>query len=81
MPRPLLTARVAALETLTADHGLAESEPGHTSHYTHRQHLAGSTINGTAVRALCGAYFVPTQDHETLPCCQTCQTRFKELPA
>ena len=76
-----LTARVAALEALTADHELAESEPGHSSHYAHRQHLAGSTINGTAVRALCGAYFVPTQDHETLPCCQTCQTRFKELPA
>lgn len=60
------TARVTALETLTADHELGESEPGHSSHYTHRQHLAGCTINGKAVRALCGAYFVPTQDHE--PC-------------
>lgn len=75
------TARVTALETLTADHELGESEPGHSSHYTHRQHLAGCTINGKAVRALCGAYFVPTQDHEPLPCCQTCQARLEELPA
>jgi Protein of unknown function (DUF3039) len=31
-------------------------------------------------RPLCGAYFVPTQDHEALPPCPTCQERFGALP-
>jgi len=73
------TKRVAELQALVADQELAESEPGRCSHYAHRQHLAGNTIEGKAVRALCGAYFVPTQDHQNLLCCPTCQTRFDEL--
>lgn len=75
------TTRVAELETLAADRELGESEPGQYSHYTHRQHLAGRTIEGRAVRALCGAFFVPTQDHESLPCCPTCEKQFDELPS
>jgi hypothetical protein len=72
--------RVSELGALVADHELAESEPGRHSHYTHRQHLAGSTIEGRAVRALCGVFFVPTQDHAKLPPCPHCQERFDELP-
>lgn len=75
------TTRVAELEKLTADRELAESEPGQHSHYTHRQHLAGRTIEGRAVRALCGAFFVPMQDHESLPRCPTCEKQFDELPS
>lgn len=74
------TTRVAELETLVADHELAESEPGRHSHYTHRKHLAGNTIDGHAVRALCGVFFVPIQDHDKLPRCPQCQERFAELP-
>jgi len=59
---------------------LAVSEPGTTCHYTHREHLAGKTIDGEAVRALCGVYFVPTQDHESLPRCPSCDERLAELP-
>ncbi|MBK8733808.1 MAG: DUF3039 domain-containing protein [Actinomycetales bacterium] len=44
------------------------------------QHLAGHTINGDAVRALCGTFFVPRQDHRALPTCPTCQDRWDELP-
>lgn len=72
--------RVAELESLVAEHQLAESEPGDHGHYTHRLHLAGSTIEGKAVRALCGAFFVPTQDHEALPVCLKCQERSDALP-
>jgi hypothetical protein len=74
------TQRVEALAKLVEANELAVSEPGTTSHYTHREHLAGRTINGRAVRALCGVYFVPTQDHESLPQCPTCQERLAELP-
>ena len=74
------TKRVDELAALVAANELAVSEPGSTSHYTHRQHLAGRTINGDAVRALCGTYFVPTQDHDSLPECPTCADRLAELP-
>ncbi|MEX5635540.1 DUF3039 domain-containing protein [Parafrankia sp. FMc2] len=72
-------SRRADLDRLVTNHELAESEPGSHSHYTHREHLAGSTIEGHAVRALCGAFFVPTQDHERLPVCPPCQERHSEL--
>lgn len=75
------TERTARLDELVDANELAESEPGAMSHYSHRKHLAGSTINGHAVRALCGAFFVPTQDHESLPPCPTCRQRLAELPA
>ena len=73
--------RVAELESIVADRELVQSEAGRQSHYTHRLHLAGSTIEGRGVRALCGTFFVPTQDHEALPRCRTCQERFAGLPS
>jgi hypothetical protein len=72
--------RVAELESLVAGRELAESEPGNYSHYTHRTHLAGNTIEGKAVRAICGVFFVPTQDHEVLPVCPKCQEQYEALP-
>ena len=72
--------RVDTLGALVEANELAVSKPGSTSHYTHRQHLAGKTIKGEAVRAICGVYFVPTQDHDALPTCTTCQERLEELP-
>jgi hypothetical protein len=74
------TARVAELNALVEANDLAVSKPGTTSHYMHREHLAGSTIEGRAVRALCGVYFVPTQNHESIPRCDICTTRLSELP-
>lgn len=71
--------RVLSLAELVERNELATSQPGLNSHYAHREHLAGQTINGEAVRALCGIYFVPTQDHESLPRCPLCQERFDEL--
>jgi len=72
--------RVAELESLVARRELAQSEPGRHSHYAHRTHLAGSTIEGTAIRAICGVFFVPTQDHEALPVCSDCQKQYDALP-
>ena len=75
------TTRVDELVALVGGNEIAESVPGSHSHYTHREHLAGSTIEGHAVRALCGVFFVPTQDHESLPTCPQCTERLGELPA
>ncbi len=72
--------RVAELESLVTRRELDQSEPGRHSHYAHRTHLAGSTIEGTAIRAICGVFFVPTQDHEALPICPDCQKQYDALP-
>lgn len=74
------TKRIDDLSALVKRGDLAVSEPGSTCHYTHRDHLAGKTINGEAVRALCGVYFVPTQDHQSMPRCPVCEERVAELP-
>jgi hypothetical protein len=74
------TQRTASLAESGDANELELSQPGSTSHYTHREHLAGRTINGNAVRALCGAFFVPTQDHGSMPVCATCEEGLAELP-
>lgn len=74
------TQRIHDLEQLVASGTLEVSDPGSHSHFTHKKHLAGKTINGEAVRALCGIYLVPTQDHERLPTCPTCEAAYAELP-
>lgn len=73
------TDRQATLSQIVQSGDLAVSEPGSMSHYAHREHLAGTTINGEAVRALCGPFFVPRQDHESLPVCPTCAEKFAAL--
>lgn len=56
-----LTQRLVSLTAIVDANELALSQPGSTSHYTHRGHLAGRTVSGNAVRVLCGAFFVPRQ--------------------
>lgn len=73
--------RVGELDQLIDSQLLSESEPGSVSHYAHRKHLAKSTVNGNAVRALCGTFFVPTQDHSILSACPACEERWSELPS
>jgi hypothetical protein len=75
------TSRLSELEQLVESHQLEQSEPGTHSHYAHRRGLAGSTIKGHGVRAICGVFFVPTQDHDSLPVCPICAERFGELPS
>lgn len=75
-----LNMRVARLDELIGQGALGISEPGVVSHFSHRKYLMDSTVHGTAVRALCGAFFVPTQDHAALQQCPTCRERWAELP-
>jgi hypothetical protein len=55
--------------------------PGHTAHYAHTARLVQSTIEGEAVKALCGKWFVPRQDHESLEPCAKCEVIIRSLPA
>jgi hypothetical protein len=64
--------QAARLRELTARGELCRSEPGTVSHWAHQKSLAGSTVKGRAVRALCGVFFVPFQDHESMPICPEC---------
>ena len=66
------TVRIVELEKYVERHELVEPEPGQHCHYTHREHIAGSAIEGSSVRALCGVYFVPCRDHTDMPVCPEC---------
>ncbi|GAB20213.1 hypothetical protein GOEFS_106_01110 [Gordonia effusa NBRC 100432] len=74
------SARAAELDQLIKERALAEAEDGEVAHYSHREHIADCTVNGTALRALCGAFFVPMQDHATKPECPKCSERHSALP-
>ncbi|MDN3310431.1 DUF3039 domain-containing protein [Microbacterium oryzae] len=53
---------------------------GTIAHYAPRDSLTRSTVEGEAVRAMCGHWFVPTADHEHLPRCATCHDNYEKLP-
>ncbi|MBO0980186.1 DUF3039 domain-containing protein [Microbacterium sp. SD291] len=73
--------RMTELAELVDRAELGESIAGTHAHYAHNIHLAGSTVEGTGVRALCGVFFVPRQDHSTLPSCPSCSREYERLPA
>jgi hypothetical protein len=72
--------RVAELEQLVERRTLAESVPGQTAHYSHREHIANSVIDGKAMRALCGVFFVNTRLPDELPLCPACVEQWNQLP-
>lgn len=51
--------RIVELTALVDAGDLAVSQPGSATHYTHREHLAGRTIDGEAVRALAASTSSP----------------------
>jgi hypothetical protein len=57
-----LRQRANDLARTVADRNLVSPLPGSVSHYGHTRHLADHTVNGTAIRALCGVFFVPATD-------------------
>lgn len=72
--------RVLGLEDLMERDELEESTPGQVAHYSHRQHIATSVVGGTAIRALCGVFFVNTRVPDDLPPCPDCGERWLRLP-
>ena len=75
-----LAARITALKTEIASGKLATLALGDVAHYTHRKHLAENTVEGRAVRALCGVFFVPMQDHARFDPCPECDRVRETIP-
>lgn len=73
-------SRSEVLHRMVSAGELGQSVPGAHSHYAHRLHLAGQSIEGRGVRGLCGVFFVPHQDHENRPMCPQCTEEFARLP-
>jgi hypothetical protein len=76
-----LSVRIDELREFVTSNELCPSQPGEVKHWTHRRSLADATINGEAVKSMCGTYFVPVQDHESMPQCAECQQRYDAIPA
>ncbi|CAO1652766.1 hypothetical protein NYA9BBAC_02048 [Salinibacterium sp. NYA9b] len=49
------------------------------SHFARKASLADATVFGLAVRAICGQWFVPSQDPSDLPSCRTCRTTYETI--
>lgn len=75
----VLERRVQALQGLAEHRELASPEPGKHAHWAHREHLVEKSVDGRAVRALCGTFFVPLQDHEKLGECPQCAVRYQAI--
>ncbi len=76
----LLTA--GDLKALKAAAGAREpglTVAGSEAHYAHRGRLTESAVEGLAVRAMCGTWFVPRQDAEPLDRCGPCDALYREL--
>jgi hypothetical protein len=76
-----LVSRLNQLQAIIERGQLAQSHPNDMAHYAHRRNLTHSSVAGFAVRSMCGVYFVPYQDHESLPKCAVCDERYLALPA
>lgn len=75
-----LALRLDQLQAI-ADRGeIAQSQPNDRAHYAHRRNLALSSVVGLGVRSMCGVFFVPHMDHESLPKCEVCEERYLALP-
>lgn len=65
----------ARLVAETGDHGTripAGIRLGAHAHYARAERLAFATIEGEAVQAMCGYWFVPMHDHDGLDVCEQC---------
>lgn len=74
-------SRAVQLRTATEEGKLLDPVPGQVAHRSHRRHIGDAAVEGTAVRALCGVFFVPRTDPLALPCCTDCESRYSQLPA
>lgn len=65
--------QVETLRTAVVQDELLAPDLGDHAHRVHRRHLGDAAVNGHALRALCGVFFVPTQDAEGLEECPECR--------
>ena len=61
--------------------GAIVAPTNNSAHYVAKSTLVEAYVDGMEVRALCGQWFVPTQDHTEKPVCLSCEKEFAELPS
>jgi hypothetical protein len=49
------------------------------AHYVRKDKVVASTVNGTALRALCGKKWVPSRDPSKFPVCPECKAVYDKL--
>lgn len=64
--------QLTALRQACEEKKVIEPQMGQLAHYTHTGDITTRTINGEALRAMCGKYFVPMQDPNRFPPCPEC---------
>jgi hypothetical protein len=74
-----IAARLDDVEDVAEDIGTMNA--GSRSHWAPVSGLARAMVEGLAVRGLCGAWFVPRQDHAGMPVCEHCRDAFGQMPA
>lgn len=69
-----------ALRTKESNSAPGVMSGGTQSHYTHRERIVDSMVEGEALKALCGQWFVPRQDTRDREPCPTCVAVHERLP-
>lgn len=54
---------------------------GVQAHYTYKDGIVTATVEGDAVRGLCGTWFVPTANPEHVPLCPACAHLYTLVPS
>ena len=72
--------QIERLRDASKERRLLDSARGHVAHRVHRRHIGDASVDGRAVRSLCGVYFVLLTDPETLPECEECAWRCTQFP-
>ncbi|MGY5766546.1 DUF3039 domain-containing protein [Brachybacterium sp. DNPG3] len=80
LPRGSLAVRIAELRQMEERGAMATSAAGKSAHYVHSRSIAEAAVEGTSVRAICGVYFVPRQDHHSMPVCPSCRSMHDDIP-
>lgn len=81
-PELLVSAHRAQSDgELPAELGAAGFRFAVRAHYASKDQIVDATVEGNAVRALCGQWFVPTSDPDQLPVCPVCADAHRGLSA
>jgi len=72
--------QIERLRDASRERRLLDSDRGHVAHRVHRRHIGDASVDGRAVRSLCGVYFVPLTDPDALPECEECTWRCTQFP-
>ncbi|XBH21883.1 DUF3039 domain-containing protein [Jonesiaceae bacterium BS-20] len=79
--QPELVARardIVQAGSIPVDLRSAKLIQGLRAHYTHKNEIVAASITGNPIRALCGAWFVPTRDPNKVSGCPQCQSIFNQ---